>query len=117
MERADRGGPREQVNRNDTRSGRPADPSAEAVKTQASANAPAVSEQTDAVSHPQKNRDGFSRSGSRPGRQNVPGARPARWEKKVRAEETYEDIHRDIERIEKEIWLEIASIHTIKLDF
>ena len=41
----------------------------------------------------------------------------ARWEKKIRAEETYEDIRRDNERIEKEIWLEIASIHTIKLDF
>lgn len=43
--------------------------------------------------------------------------RSHRWEKKAKAEETFDDIHRDNERIEKEIWLEIASIHNIKLDF
>ena len=43
--------------------------------------------------------------------------RSNRWEKRIKAEETLADIHRDNERIEKEIWLEIASIHTIKLDF
>jgi hypothetical protein len=43
--------------------------------------------------------------------------RSHRWEKKVKAEETFDDIHRDNERLEKEIWLEIASIHNIKLDF
>ncbi|MCK9251996.1 MAG: hypothetical protein M0P55_04505 [Clostridiales bacterium] len=43
--------------------------------------------------------------------------RPARWEKRIKAEETAEDIRRDIERIEKEIWLEIAGVHTIRLDY
>lgn len=45
------------------------------------------------------------------------GSRANRWEQKVKAEETTEDIRRDNERIEKEIWLEIAGIHTIKLDY
>ena len=31
--------------------------------------------------------------------------------------ETLDDIKRDNDRIEKEIWLEIADIHTIKLDY
>lgn len=39
-----------------------------------------------------------------------------RWEKQIKAEETLEDIKRENDRIEKEIWLEIAGIHTIKLD-
>ena len=43
-------------------------------------------------------------------------ARRERWQKKIKTEETAEDIKKDNERIEKEIWLEIASIHTIKLD-
>ncbi len=43
--------------------------------------------------------------------------RSSRWDRRIQAEETYEDIHRDIERIEKEIWLEIAGLHTIKLDY
>ena len=30
--------------------------------------------------------------------------------------ETFQDIRRDNDRIEKEIWLEIADIHTVKLD-
>ena len=40
-----------------------------------------------------------------------------RWEKKIRSEETFDDIHKENERIEKEIWLDIAAVHTIKLDF
>lgn len=48
---------------------------------------------------------------------NIQENRTNRWEKRVRQEETAEDIRRDIERIEKEIWLDIAGIHTIKLDF
>lgn len=59
----------------------------------------------------QQRQDQQSRSSGQKNRQ------PARWEKKVRTEENVDDIRRDIERIEKEIWLEIASIHTIKLDF
>ncbi|NLM78815.1 MAG: hypothetical protein GX173_12160 [Ruminococcaceae bacterium] len=43
--------------------------------------------------------------------------RVVRWDKKISAEETYEDIRSDIERIEKEIWLEIAGLHTITLDY
>lgn len=43
--------------------------------------------------------------------------RPARWDRRIQAEETYEDIRKDIDRIEKEIWLEIAGLHTIKLDY
>jgi hypothetical protein len=42
--------------------------------------------------------------------------RQNRWDKRIKAEENYEEIKRDNERIEKEIWLEIAGIHTIKLD-
>jgi hypothetical protein len=34
----------------------------------------------------------------------------------LRSEETSEDIRIENERIEKEIWLEIADIHTMKLD-
>lgn len=41
---------------------------------------------------------------------------PRTWGRNIRTEETHEDIHRENERIEKEIWLEIASIHTYKLD-
>ena len=33
-----------------------------------------------------------------------------------KAEETLEDIRHENDRIEKEIWIEIAEIHTIKLD-
>jgi hypothetical protein len=48
----------------------------------------------------------------------MPGAdRSSRWDRRIQAEETYEDIRRDIDRIEKEIWLEIAGLHTIKLDY
>ena len=44
--------------------------------------------------------------------------RPIRkWENRmVKIEETYDDIRKDNERIEKEIWLEIAEIHNAKLD-
>ena len=44
--------------------------------------------------------------------------RPARnWqEHKVKIEETLEDVRKDNERIEKEIWLEIAEIHNMRLD-
>lgn len=48
---------------------------------------------------------------------NTQENRNNRWEKRVKQEETAEDIRRDNERIEKEIWLDIAGIHTIKLDF
>ncbi len=41
---------------------------------------------------------------------------PRTWGRNIRAEETHEDVRRENERIEKEIWLEIASIHTFKLD-
>jgi len=41
---------------------------------------------------------------------------PRTFGRNIRTEETHEDIHRENERIEKEIWLEIASIHTYKLD-
>jgi hypothetical protein len=41
----------------------------------------------------------------------------SRWiEKRIIIEETYEDICKENERIEKEIWLEIAEIHNLKLD-
>ncbi len=44
--------------------------------------------------------------------------RPNRkWENRmVKIEETFDDIRKDNERIEKEIWLEIAEIHNAKLD-
>jgi hypothetical protein len=44
--------------------------------------------------------------------------RPARnWQDhKVKIEETLEDVRKDNERIEKEIWLEIAEIHNMRLD-
>ena len=45
-------------------------------------------------------------------------SQPARkWENRtIKIEETFEDIKKDNERIEKEIWLEIAEIHNAKLD-
>ena len=56
-----------------------------------------------------------SERGERPERTERP--REGRnWGRNIRTEETYEDIKRDNERIEKEIWLEIAGIHTYKLD-
>ena len=41
---------------------------------------------------------------------------PKNWGRNIRSEETSEDIRKENERIEKEIWLEIAGIHTMKLD-
>lgn len=38
------------------------------------------------------------------------------WGRHIKSEDTYEDVRRENERLEKEIWLEIASIHTFKLD-
>lgn len=43
--------------------------------------------------------------------------RLSRWDKRIKTEESYEDIKKDNERLEKEIWLEIAGLHTIKLDY
>jgi len=41
----------------------------------------------------------------------------SRWDpEKIKIEETYEDIKKENERIEKEIWLEIAEIHNTRLD-
>jgi len=59
------------------------------------------------------------RSANRPPRSDrrMSSQRQDRWQNRIQAEETIEDIIRDNERIEKEIWLEIASFHTIKLDF
>lgn len=56
------------------------------------------------------------------GRSSVPDKRndrnrePRNWGRHLRSEETSEDIRVENERIEKEIWLEIADIHTMKLD-
>ncbi|MBR6484453.1 MAG: hypothetical protein IKT14_05490, partial [Clostridiales bacterium] len=36
--------------------------------------------------------------------------------KPIHAEETIEDIKRENDRLEKEIWIDIAEIHTIKLE-
>lgn len=41
---------------------------------------------------------------------------PKNWSRNIRSEETSEEIRKDNERIEKDIWLEIAGIHTMKLD-
>lgn len=38
------------------------------------------------------------------------------WSRNLRSEETSEDIRQENERIEKEIWLDISGIHTMKLD-
>jgi len=59
--------------------------------------------------------------GNRKGNPNPPqrtdrAREPRTWGRNIRTEETHEDIHRENERLEKEIWLEIASIHTYKLD-
>lgn len=70
-------------------------------------------QQNQAVKNQQPRR---KRSSNRPAQHASDSNRSARWEKKILAEETYEDIRRDIDRIEKEIWLEIAGLHTIKLD-
>ncbi len=60
-------------------------------------------------SHPATQRSGNPREGSR-------RRRNPRRERRIRAPETVEDIRKDIDRIEKEIWIEIAEIHTISLD-
>lgn len=49
-------------------------------------------------------------------RQDKHPGEPKNWSRNIRTEETSEDIRKDNERIEKEIWLEIAGIHTMKLD-
>jgi len=50
-------------------------------------------------------------------RQTPRPQRERNWDRnRIKAEETYEDIRRDNERIEKEIWLDIAGIHTLTLD-
>lgn len=66
---------------------------------------------------PQQNQP-FQGAQRTPNNQGAVNVRPARkWEDhKVKIEETYEDIKRENERIEKEIWLEIAEIHNAKLD-
>ena len=57
-----------------------------------------------------------ARSNNRPINRNRPG--PQRnYQKESNMAETLDDIKRDNDRIEKEIWLEIADIHTIKLDY
>jgi hypothetical protein len=38
------------------------------------------------------------------------------WDRPVKLEETFEDVKRENDRLEKEIWLEIAEIRNIKLD-
>lgn len=59
---------------------------------------------------------GRPQQGARP-QQRVRPARERVWDpSRIQAEETYDDIRRDNERIEKEIWLEIAGIHTLTLD-
>lgn len=48
---------------------------------------------------------------------NRPNRPQNRWDdRKVKIEETFEDVRKDNERIEKEIWLEIAEIHNLRLD-
>lgn len=66
---------------------------------------------------PQQNQQ-FQGAQHNPNNQSAQNAKPVRkWEDhKVKFEETYEDIKRENERIEKEIWLEIAEIHNAKLD-
>ncbi|MHB1484635.1 MAG: hypothetical protein ACYCYI_08210 [Saccharofermentanales bacterium] len=49
--------------------------------------------------------------------QQRPNQQSRKWETRaIKIEETFEDIKKDNERIEKEIWLEIAEIHNAKLD-
>ena len=38
------------------------------------------------------------------------------WGRPVKIEETFEDVKRENDRLEKEIWLEIAEIRNVKLD-
>ena len=52
----------------------------------------------------------FVRQTQRPQRERT-------WDRnRIKPVETFEDIRRDNERIEKEIWLDIAGIHTLTLD-
>ena len=52
--------------------------------------------------------------------QRTPDRQPERpmrnWDRQVKAEDTYDDVKRENDRLEKEIWLEIAEIRNIKLD-
>ena len=78
-------------------------------------------ETKDAHEHrePRESRDRLSRqqNGSQPSAAIASQERSARWDKRIKTEESYDDIKRDNERLEKEIWLEIAGLHTIKLDY
>lgn len=111
------GGPVErkeaQPNRNNRNRQKPQSAEMKA-KTKDNANAPKLNASADKASDQEKKQNRQPRqTRTRSKAEN----RNNRWEKRVRQEETADDIRRDIERIEKEIWLEIAGIHTIKLDF
>ncbi len=58
-----------------------------------------------------------NRADSRANNRNRLKQQSYNYQKESKMAETLDDIKRDNDRIEKEIWLEIADIHTIKLDF
>ncbi len=62
------------------------------------------------------NNPNFDKRGNRNEIRPERRSEPKNWSRNIRAEETSEDIRKDNERIEKDIWLEIAGIHTMKLD-
>jgi hypothetical protein len=83
----------------------------------ANAGQPQRPQQANNSQRPQQNQS-FQGAQRNPNIQSPQNVKPIRkWEDhKVKFEETYEDIKKENERIEKEIWLEIAEIHNAKLD-
>ena len=69
-------------------------------------------------SHYQNKNENSGRNGDYKNRTNKPKRRNTEIAPKVikPAEETLADIKADNDRIEKEIWIDIAEIHTIKLE-
>jgi len=57
------------------------------------------------------------RDGSRVVQQEPARDSSRNWERRVKPVVTLEDLRKENDRIEKEILLEIAEIHNLKLDF
>ncbi|MDD2393575.1 MAG: hypothetical protein PHN99_04755 [Eubacteriales bacterium] len=115
------GGYRPKRNNNRRRKPRPYDPEKAA---RASSQTPSVPDPVQAPVKPVQTSQQSKSPSTQVRANNNTNYRPAkpsrptnRWtDKKVRIEETYEDVCKDNERIEKEIWLEIAEIHNLRID-
>lgn len=84
------------------------------VQRQTSSQKPFVQQTTQRPVHQHSSQQPQTAPQSQQPRMNQPARK---WgNRSIKIEETYEEIKKDNERIEKEIWLEIAEIHNAKLD-